>query len=299
MAPSPTPALDTPTPANKHLGVIGLGLIGGSLALAAKRAGWRVSACNRTTATARAAASAGQIDHSVEDIAALAACDIICIAVPMRAYDDVFAALAPALAANAIITDGGSTKTDAVSTARRHLGALSRRFVPAHPIAGKEQSGWQAASADLFNNHLVIVCPEGCDADAVAGARALWQQTGARLQTMSAATHDGHLAAISHLPHLLSYALVSAIDRHKNSEELLQYAAGGFHDFTRIAGSHPHMWRDICLANADNLLEAVAWYQRELSQLADHIKAGDGAALSARFTAARTLRQQWLNTLEQ
>lgn len=291
---------DTPRPhPPAHLGVIGLGLIGGSLALAAKRANWQVSAYNRTAATAQRAAASGQIDRAVTHLRDLAACDVIFLAVPMRTYGEVLRELAPALAPHSILTDGGSTKQDAIAAAQQHLGAAAARFVPAHPIAGKEESGWEAASADLFTNHLTILCPEQCDAAAVATVTRLWQQVGARTCTMGAAEHDATLAAVSHLPHLLAYALVSAIEQRADSEQLLRFAAGGFRDFTRIAGSHPQMWRDICMANSANLLQAIEWYQQELAQFAAHIKNGDEEALSARFGAARTLRRQWLDTLEQ
>lgn len=283
-----------------RLGVIGLGLIGGSLALAAKRAGWHVSAYNRSPEVARRAAQQGRIDAQAEDIAALAgSCDIIFIAVPMGAYDAVLGQLAPALAPAAVVTDGGSTKQDTLAAVHRQLGEARRRFVPAHPIAGKEQSGWDAASAALFENHLTILCPEQCDEDALAAVTRLWQQAGARTHCMSAAAHDAALASVSHLPHLLAYALVSAIDKHGDSAQLLQFAAGGFRDFTRIAGSHPDMWRDICLANSPRLLDAIDWYQRELAVFSDYIRRGDGEALQARFDAARALRREWLNTLEQ
>lgn len=281
-----------------HLGIVGLGMIGGSLALAAKRAGWRVSAYNRTSRHAREAAASGGIDHAVARISELGGCDIIFVAVPISAYGEVFKELTPALAAGSAITDGGSTKREAIAIARQQLGDSCRRFVPAHPIAGREQSSWQAADADLYLDHLTIVCADGCDADAVAAVDRLWQDAGARTCTMTADEHDQTLATISHLPHLLSYALVSAIGRHGSSKQLLQFAAGGFRDFTRIAGSHPDMWRDICLTNTDNMLAAIAWYQKELEEFAAFLKNGDGASLSARFAAARALRQQWLDTLE-
>lgn len=293
--PAPSSSLPPATP--PHLGIIGLGLIGGSLALAARQNGWRVSAYNRNAAVARAAADSGDIDQAVDAIAALGGCDVIFIAIPMTAYDSVFAELAPALSAGSVVMDGGSTKQAALAAARQ-LGDYQRRFVAAHPIAGKEQSGWAAASADLFADHLVILCPENSDADAVEAATELWQQVGARTVTMAAATHDEYLALVSHLPHLLAYAMVSTIETQPNSEELLQLAAGGFRDFTRIAASHPDMWRDICLTNGANLLQMITRYQQELSRFADYIKNRDRDALAARMTAARDLRQQWLETLE-
>ena len=287
------------TASTKRLGVVGLGLIGGSLALATRREGWQVAAYNRNAATARDAAAAGHIDVAVEKITDLADCDIVFLAVPMSAYGEILQTLAPALAAHTIITDCGSTKQDAIAAAQAHLGDAVNRFVPAHPIAGKEESGWHAASADLFADRLTILCPDHCTADAVAAVTQLWRQAGARTCEMNAAEHDTTLATVSHLPHVLSYALVSAIDKHPQSAQLLRFAAGGFRDFTRIAGSHPQMWRDICMANADNLLDAIEWYQQELAQLAHCIKTGDDKTLTARFDAARTLRRQWLDTLEQ
>ncbi len=292
------PTATTAAANNLHLGIIGLGLIGGSLALAAKRAGWQVSAYNRTAASSTAAVNDGYIDCCVNRIGDLGNCDVIFLGVPVSTYDEILAELQPVLSPRSIVTDGGSTKQDGIAAAKRQLGDLACRFVAAHPIAGKEASGWTAASADLFVNHLTILCPNGADEDAIATVTMLWQQAGAQIHTMSAELHDTNLAMISHLPHLLAYALVSMIDKQEENAKLLQFAAGGFRDFTRIASSHPEMWRDICLANADNLLPMIECYQQELAEFADYIKNQDSQALSTRFAAARSLRQQWLNTLK-
>lgn len=283
-----------------HLGVVGLGLIGGSLALAAKAAGWRVSGYNRGAEGARAALEAGGIDRAVGEIGELGVCDVVFIAVPMRAYDAVLLALAGGLRDGAVITDGGSSKREAIAAARRCLPAAAvRRFVPAHPMAGKEESGWAAACAALFRGRLTLLCAEdGCAPEAVAAVTRLWEMAGARVRTMDAPRHDRLLAQVSHLPHLLSYALVSAIERRDDCAELLPLAAGGFRDFTRIAASHPHMWRDICLANAENILAALADYRRELAEFSDLIENQDGDGLARRFEAARALRRDWMATLE-
>lgn len=281
------------------LGIIGLGLIGGSLALAAKRCGWHVAAYNRAADVAQRAAAAGRIDRAAPAISDLRDCDILFIAVPLAAYNDIFSQVAQIASPSTVITDGGSAKKTTLAAAKQTLGKLHRRFVPAHPIAGKEKSGFAAATADLFHNRLTILCTDDCDPDAAAAAENLWTQAGARISFMSAEAHDKHFAIISHLPHILSYALVSAIAQHGDSEKLLTLAAGGFRDFTRIAGSHPDMWRDICAANRDNLLQAIEWYQRELAAFAADIKQNNSDALWQRMHSAKTLRQLWLNTLEQ
>ena len=283
-----------------RLGIIGLGLIGGSIALAAGRAGWHISAYDRHSDTTAAALQGEHIHHAAADIAALGDSDIIVIAVPMCAYDEVLAQIAPLLQSHTVITDSGSSKRTALAAASRMLGKHAPRFVAGHPVAGKEQSGWQAASADLFRGALTILCPDSAtDPQALAAVQTLWQQLGARLEQMPADQHDNRLAAVSHLPHILAYTLVNAISRQDNNGDLLQLAAGGFRDFTRIASSEPEMWRDICLTNGENILEQLDKYQQQLADLSDFIRQQDSDSLYQQFAAARDLRQKWLNTLEQ
>jgi len=233
------------------------------------------------------------VNTIVADVASLGDNDLIFVAVPVRAYGGVFSALAPVLRADAVITDGGSTKSGVLRAAARHLGALSRRFVAAHPVAGGENSGVAAANADLYVGAMLVICAESADSDAVETTRALWHDIGATTGQMTAAQHDLIFSLVSHLPHVLSYALVGALSRQTDKDALINYAAGGFRDFTRIAASHPAMWRDICLDNRDNILAALNLYQDEIGALKRHVESGDGDALFSHFQTARRLRRYW------
>ncbi len=282
----------------KTLGVIGLGLIGGSFARAAKAAGLRVIGADICAETRKMALAAGAADEVSADAADAAAADEILIAVPVGEMGGVFAALRDSLPASAVVFDGGSCKRRPVLAAAQNLGGKAGRFVPSHPIAGGENSGFAASSADLFSGSRVILCPADSDADATAAAENAWRRAGAKTAHMTAEEHDEIFAAVSHLPHLLSFALVESIRARPDYAELLSYAAGGFRDFTRIAGSHPAMWRDICLQNGDMILAAMARFRRELDKMETAVKNGDGAALYGQFSEARALRRAWLDTLE-
>jgi prephenate dehydrogenase len=203
--------------------------------------------------------------------------------------------MAPRLKPSAIVTDAGSTKRDVVAAARAALGAKSAQFVPAHPIAGAENSGAAAADAALFRGKRVVLAPlpENSAADVQAVEEA-WRACGARVGRMSPQEHDAVFAAVSHLPHLLAYALVHEVAARGNSAQLFGYAAGGFRDFTRIASSHPEMWRDICTANRDRLLVELDRYVAKLRALRPLVESGDGAALEQLFTEARAARERWL-----
>jgi len=211
-------------------------------------------------------------------------------------FAHLFAALAPALKPGALVTDAGSTKRDVVAAARAALGAKIAQFVPAHPVAGAERSGASAASAELFRGRRVVLTPlpENPDA-AVRAVEEAWGACGARLGRMSAEEHDAVFAAVSHLPHLLAYALVHDVAARANSAQLFGYAAGGFRDFTRIASSHPEMWRDICTANRDRLLDELDRYAAKLRELRPLVESGDGAALEKLFREARAAREHWLS----
>jgi prephenate dehydrogenase len=192
--------------------------------------------------------------------------------------------------------DAGSTKRDVVAAARRALGERLARFVPAHPIAGAEHSGAAAAQAGLFAGKRVVLAPLAETApDALAQAEAAWRAGGARLSRMTPEEHDAVFAAVSHLPHLLAYALVHDIASRANSAQLFGYAAGGFRDFTRIASSHPEMWRDICTANRDALLAELDQYVSQLRELRPMLEQGDAQALERMFAGAREARARWLN----
>jgi prephenate dehydrogenase len=275
--------------------VVGVGLIGGSFALALKAAG----ACSHVVGIGRGAANLelararGIVDAIGTDIADA---DLILVATPVAQYARVLAAMAPRLKPSAIVTDAGSTKRDVVAAARAALGMKIAQFVPAHPIAGAEKSGAAAADAALFRGKRVVLAPlpENSAADVQAVEEA-WRACGARVGRMSPEEHDAVFAAVSHLPHLLAYALVHEVAARGNSAQLFGYAAGGFRDFTRIASSHPEMWRDICTANRDRLLVELDRYVAKLGALRPLVESGDGAALEQLFAEARGARERWLS----
>ena len=278
--------------------VVGVGLIGGSFALALKsaRACGEVVGAGRGAANLKLALEHGIIDAIAADAAAAAAgADLVLVAAPVAQFPPIFAAIAPALKPGALVTDAGSTKRDVLAAARAALGAKIAQFVPAHPIAGAERSGASAASAELFRGRRVVLTPLAENpALAVQAIEELWSACGARVSRMDAAEHDAVLAAVSHLPHLLAYALVHEVAGRDNSAQLFGFAAGGFRDFTRIASSHPEMWRDICVANRDRLLGELDRYVRKLQGLRPLVEAGDGAALHKLFEEARAARNRWL-----
>ena len=278
--------------------IFGVGLIGGSLALALKKrhAVARVVGVGRSRANLLAARRLGIIDEIAADPAlAVQDADLVLLAVPLGQTAAVLARIAPHLGPRTIVTDAGSTKRDVIAHARKYLGAAFARFVPAHPIAGTEKSGARAAFPTLFNDHQLIVTPAPeTDARAVSRVSAIWKLAGMRVTTMRAADHDRVYALVSHLPHVLAFALVGQIADYADAAVLFRHTGGGFRDSTRIAGSSPEMWRDVCLANRDALLAALDDYLDELELLRGMIEASDGEGLAARFTAARAARAKWL-----
>jgi len=282
--------------------VIGVGLIGGSCALAWKRAGVvdRVIGVGRSRPNLDRAIELGVIDSIAPSVAdAVREADAVLITTPVGQFEALLREVGPALKADAFITDGGSTKQDVVAAARSALGDRFPRFVPAHPIAGAERSGVEAARVDLFVDRNIVITPLAETApDAVDRATALWLATGARLSRLSPGEHDEVFAAVSHLPHALAFALVDMIASCPDGERLFGYAAGGFRDFTRIASSSPEMWRDICVANRDALLRRIDDYQSALTGLRSLVDAGDAAGLEALFTRARDARDAWLRSRE-
>jgi prephenate dehydrogenase len=280
------------------LAVFGVGLIGGSFALALKKrkAVARVVGIGRSRANLLAARRLGIIDEiAVNPAVAVQDADLVLLAVPLGQSASVLAQIAPHLAPHTIVTDAGSAKREVITSARRHLGAAFPRFVPAHPIAGTEKSGAQAAFADLFHGRDVIVTPEPeTDAHALRLVTAVWKLCGMRAITMGAADHDRVFSLVSHLPHLLSFALVDNIARYADAATLFKHTGGGFRDLTRTAGSSPEMWRDICLANRDAILAALDGYLGELEVLRGMLEASDGQGLGAKFAAARAARAKWL-----
>lgn len=282
--------------------VCGVGLIGGSFALALRHAGrvGSVVGIGRSQESLQQAADLKVVDAIARDWAhALEGADLVLLATPVGQMEPLMAALVPHLAPGTLVTDGGSTKRDVVAAARRQFGARVAQFVPSHPIAGAEKSGVAAAAADLYRGRRVVMTPlpENAPADA-ARVRAAWEACGASVAEMTADEHDRVFAAVSHLPHLLAFALVHELAQRPDSEKLFGFAAGGFRDFTRIAGSHPEMWRDICIANRDALLTELAAYEAELGELRRALERGDAAALEQTFTLARAARQAWLDRIE-
>ena len=290
---------------NKVL-IFGVGLIGGSLALALKKAGvaTHIVGIGRNQDSLKTALSLGVIDEAQTDIAqAMEGADIVVIATPVAQTPEILAAIAPHLKADTIITDAGSTKSDIagyVANAAQNLTpALLSQFVGGHPIAGAEKSGVSAANADLFFGKIVVLTPnEQTSKQALSKVRALWEATGANVSEMSAEAHDQIFAAVSHLPHLLAFALVDDLANRKNSQQLFDFAASGFRDFTRIAGSSPEMWRDISLANKEALLSELEAYQSELKLLQKLLKNKDGAGLEALFESASNARNAWAKQRE-
>ena len=276
------------------LAIIGVGLIGSSLSLALKQTGdvGRVIGYGRNRKNLERGVEIGVLDGFGESIeATVADADMVVVAVPLGAMQEVFAQLPGATEADAVITDVGSAKASVVAAARAALGDRLNRFVPAHPIAGTEKSGVEAGFASLYQNRRVIITPlDETDQDAVTAVDAMWRNCGASIEYLEVDHHDRVLAATSHLPHMLAYALVHHLSNLNDNEEIFRYAAGGFRDFTRIASSDPVMWRDVCLSNGDALVGLIEQYQHELEQIAAAISAEDAEELLRLFSRAKTER---------
>ena len=281
-----------------RLVVIGVGLIGGSVAAALRQAGKvrRIVGVGRGRANIERALELQVIDEAAEDIAtAVRGADIVLLAVPVQQNERVLAKLAGSVAEQALVTDAGSTKMDYVVAVRRLLPAHLSRVVPAHPIAGAELTGVEAASPGLFTGRNVVLTPLPENAaGAVERIESMWKACGARVSRMAPLHHDRVFSAVSHLPHMLAYALVHMIATRPDAQELFSFAAGGFRDFTRIASSSPEMWRDIAAANREALLADIASYQQRLAHLADLIRDADAEQLGKLFETARDARNAWL-----
>jgi prephenate dehydrogenase len=280
--------------------VVGVGLIGGSFALALRAAGrvGSVVAVGRGRANLDAARRLSIIDRQVQvdgDWAVeLADADLVLLAAPVAQYPALLGAMAGRLGPTTIVTDVGSTKQDVIAAARAALGGSLPRFVPGHPIAGTEHSGATAAFATLFRERNVVLTPvPETEPAASATVAALWEACGARVRVLDPAAHDRIFAAVSHLPHLVAFGLVDAFAARPDADDIFRFAASGFRDFTRIAASSPEMWRDIALANRDALLVEVAAFRAQLDRVAAMVAAGDGDALEAVFARARAARRQW------
>lgn len=277
--------------------IFGVGLIGGSFALALKKAGavGEVVGFGRSAATLAQAQQLGIIDRIGAEVGReVCDADLVLLATPVAQMPELFARIAPHLGAHTLMTDGGSTKADVVAAAHANLGKRLAQFIPAHPIAGAEKSGAAAALPDLYQGKRVVLTPLPENApEAVARVRQAWETCGANISELTPEQHDHVFAAVSHLPHLLSFALVHDIAQREERDLLLSFAASGFRDFTRIAASSPEMWRDICLANREALLGELGRYQQALATLHQALADEDAAILEAVFSEARRIRSQW------
>ena len=284
-----------------RLVVVGVGLIGGSFALGLKAAGAvrRVVGIGREPQAMARALELGIVDEVAASFDTARDADLVLLAAPVAQTGRILAALLPHLGARTVVTDAGSTKGDVVAAARDVLGERIHQFVPGHPIAGSESNGPDAAIATLYRGKKAVLTPlaENAD-DAVELVAQAWRACGALIHMLSPADHDRVFAAVSHLPHLLAYALVDDIAAKPHADLLFQYAASGFRDFTRIAGSSPEMWRDISLANQAALLTELDAYLAQLTTLRAHLAASDGAALAAVYTNAQRARREWIEAIE-
>ena len=278
--------------------VVGVGLIGGSVAAALRRAGRvrRVVGVGRGRANIERALELKVIDEASDDVAvAVQGADLVLLAVPVQQNDHVLEQLAGSLSAQTLVTDAGSTKMDYVAAVRRLLPALLAHVVPAHPIAGAELTGVDAAHPGLFVDKNVVLTPlPENHVQAVDRIESMWKACGARVSRMSPEHHDRVFSAVSHLPHMLAYSLVHMIAARPDAKELFSFAAGGFRDFTRIASSSPEMWRDIASTNRAALLADIETYQQQLTHLAGLIRDADAEQLGKIFETARNARNAWL-----
>lgn len=281
----------------KRLCIIGVGLIGGSLARALRETGCveHIIGCGRNRPHLQRAQALGVIDdYDTDPAKAVRNADMVVVAVPLGAMEACFTAMKSSLSDKTVITDVGSAKQHVINVVKNVFGNLPAKFIPGHPIAGTEKSGVDASFAQLFSQRRVILTPyTECDANAVQLVQQMWQQCGAQVITMDAKHHDEVLAATSHLPHMLAYALVDTLARMQDRREIFAYAAGGFRDFTRIASSDPQMWHDICLANRDALAQMLDAYILDLQRLQQAIQQQDGEYLKTTFTRAKTARDQF------
>ncbi len=281
----------------EQLGLIGCGLMGGSFALALKRAGLvkRVVGYSKSPSTTERARAMGVIDiEAPSALLAVSGADIVLVAVPVAATEATFKAIKHLVSPDMLIMDVGSTKSDVIQAASRVLRERVRSFVPAHPIAGKEVAGVDNADPDLYKGRQVILTPNDQTGTAqVQKAIDVWTAMGCRVLQMSPEQHDAAYAAVSHLPHLLAFAMMNAINSQPQAKDYLSLAGPGFRDFTRIAGSDPNVWRDILLANKDELLKQSQIFQRNLQALELIIASGNGEALQGVLAQASQSRAKW------
>jgi len=282
----------------KRLCVIGVGLIGGSLARALRTAGQvrEIVGAGRNAENLQQAVDLGVIDRFETDFArAVEGADMVLVAVPLGAMEGVFAAITDNLAGDAVVTDAGSAKGSVIESAQRVFGTPLKFFVPGHPIAGTERSGVAASFAELYQGRRVILTPlPETDARATARVRDMWEAAGAHVAEMDPHHHDEVLAATSHLPHVLAFTLVESLARLQDKKEIFEYAAGGFRDFTRIASSDPVMWRDICLSNNVAIQAMIERFIGDLQALDRAVEARDGERLLEIFSDAKAARNRFV-----
>ncbi|MDH3638705.1 MAG: prephenate dehydrogenase/arogenate dehydrogenase family protein [Gammaproteobacteria bacterium] len=282
-----------------RLTIVGLGLMGASLALALRRRGavGEIVGVSRTEATAARAVELGVVDWCTDTPnAAAEGADAVVIATPVRTVPQMLQEIDAGLPAHAVITDVGSVKGYIVDQARTILGSTSiQRFVPGHPIAGTERSGVDAAFAELYEKHHVVLTPlKETDPQALNAVRSMWEVAGSDVIEMPVEQHDGILAATSHLPHVMAYALVGYLADDPRGQRMFELAAGGFYDFTRIASSDPTMWRDICLTNQQCIVTAIQGFRKRIDSFVAAIEAGDGDQLIRLFERAKQARDTGL-----
>lgn len=281
----------------KRLALIGCGLMGGSFALALREAGLvaHIAGYSASEGSRQKALQMGAIDEACASIAqAVAEADLVLLAVPVAMTASCLGEMQPALSANALVMDVGSTKTDVVHAAREKLGNKLSGFVPAHPIAGKEMAGIEHAEAALYRDRLVVLTPlNETRAEQLNLARQVWQALGSQVQQLSPQDHDAAFAAVSHLPHLTAFALVHALAQQPQGELYLSMAGPGFRDFSRIAASDPSVWRDILLANREEVLRQADLMRSALHQFETAMRSGDAQSLARLIESASRVRAQW------
>jgi len=283
----------------RRLAIIGVGLIGGSLARALRAAGQveQIVGCGRGRENLELGVELGVIDTYTHEVSeAVAGADMVFVSVPLGAMRNVFEQMNGHLGREAVVTDGGSAKGSVINDFYAVCSEHTQQFVPGHPIAGTEHNGVEASFAELYQNRRVIITPTAASAaDATRRVTEMWQACGAEVVEMAVDHHDRVLAATSHLPHMLAFGLVDALARMEEHEEIFRYAAGGFRDFTRIASSNPTMWRDICISNGTALSRMISSFADELHALADSVEKGDGERLLEIFQRAKDARDAYVD----
>ncbi len=277
--------------------IIGVGLIGSSLAKALKNTGQVKFICGygRDAARLEKAKELSIIDdYSIKLKEAVINSDIVIIATPVGSYEEVLVGIKPYLKSDTLVTDVGSTKRSVIEAAEKVFGNLPHNFIPAHPIAGKEKSGFEACDGELFVNKKVIITPlENNDDESISQVQNMWEKVGSEVDFMTPESHDELLGMTSHLPHMLAFSLMNYLISQNPSASV--YAAGGFKDFTRIASGDNVMWRDICLNNKDQIIAHIEGYQKSLSALSEAIDNGDIEQLDSIFSNAKASRESWLD----